>query len=76
MSKLLIMFFSTKVCDNGPDIGCDLQLCLASDNASPAMSFAKNGDVNIAYRVVGDQNAEPVVMIMGLSHHIKYGTQN
>jgi len=31
------------------------------------MSFAKNDDVNIAYRVVGDRSAESVVMIMGLS---------
>ena len=31
------------------------------------MSKASNGDVEIAYRVVGDQSAEPILIIMGLS---------
>ena len=67
MSKLLIMFFSLRFAITASISVAICSSALASDNANPPMSFAKNGDVNIAYRVVGDQNAEPVVMIMGLS---------
>ena len=67
MSKLLIMFFSLRFAITASISVAICSSALASDNAGPPMSFAKNGDVNIAYRVVGDQNAEPVVMIMGLS---------
>ena len=67
MSKLLIMFFSLRFAITASISVAICSSALASDDSSPPMSFAKNGDVNIAYRVVGDQNAEPVVMIMGLS---------
>ena len=67
MSKLLIMFFSLRFAITASISVAICSSALALDDSSPPMSFAKNGDVNIAYRVVGDQNAEPVVMIMGLS---------
>lgn len=40
---------------------------VASYDASAPMSTASNGDVDIAYRVVGDPQAEPILIIMGLS---------
>ena len=40
---------------------------VASYDASASMSKASNGDVDIAYRVVGDPEAEPILIIMGLS---------
>ena len=40
---------------------------VASYDASAPMSIASNGDVDIAYRVVGDPQAEPILIIMGLS---------
>ena len=67
MSKILILFFSLRFAITASISVAICSSALASDDSSPPMSFAKNGDVNIAYRVVGDQNAEPVVMIMGLS---------
>ena len=67
MSKLLIMFFSLRFTATASLLVAISSSAIASDDANLPMSFAKNGDVNIAYRVVGDQSAEPVVMIMGLS---------
>ena len=67
MSKLLIMFFSLRFTTTASLLVAISSSAIASDDANLPMSFAKNDDVNIAYRVVGDQSAEPVVMIMGLS---------
>jgi pimeloyl-ACP methyl ester carboxylesterase len=67
MSKLLIMFFSLRFTATASLLVAISSSAIASDDANLPMSFAENGDVNIAYRVVGDQSAEPVVMIMGLS---------
>ena len=67
MSKLLIMFFSLRFTATASLLVAISSSAIASDDANLPMSFAKNGDVNIAYRVVGDQSAEAVVMIMGLS---------
>ena len=39
----------------------------AEQNTDYRMSTASNGDVDIAYRVVGDPKAEPILIIMGLS---------
>lgn len=36
-------------------------------DANAEMSKTRNGDVEIAYRVVGDEKAEPILIIMGLS---------
>ena len=67
MSKILIMFSSFRFAIVATGLVATSSYVLASDIDNPAMSFAKNGDVNIAYRVVGDENSEPVIMIMGLS---------
>lgn len=67
MSKILIMFSSFRFAIVATVLVATSSYALASDIDNPAMSFAKNGDVNIAYRVVGDENSEPVIMIMGLS---------
>ena len=67
MSKILIMFSSFRFAIVATVLVATSSYALASDINNPAMSFAKNGDVNIAYRVVGDENSEPVIMIMGLS---------
>ncbi len=67
MSKILIMFSSFRFTIVATVLVATSSYALASDIDKPAMSFAKNGDVNIAYKVVGDENSEPVIMIMGLS---------
>ena len=67
MSKLLIMFFSLRFTTTASLLVAISSSAIASDDANLPMSFAKNDDVNIAYRVVGDRSAESVVMIMGLS---------
>ena len=67
MSKILIMFSSFRFAIVATVLVATSSYALASDIDNPAMSFAKNGDVNIAYKVVGDENSEPVIMIMGLS---------
>ena len=67
MSKILIMFSSFRFAIVATVLVATSSYVLASDIDNPAMSFAKNGDVNIAYKVVGDENSEPVIMIMGLS---------
>ena len=67
MSKILIMFSSFRFAIVATVLVATSSYALASDINNPAMSFAKNGDVNIAYKVVGDENSEPVIMIMGLS---------
>ncbi len=67
MSKLLIMFFSLRFTTTASLLVAISSSAIASDDANLPMSFAKNDDVKIAYRVVGDRSAESVVMIMGLS---------
>ncbi len=67
MSKILIMFSSFRFAIVATVLVATSSYALASDIDNRAMSFAKNGDVNIAYKVVGDENSEPVIMIMGLS---------
>ena len=67
MSKILIMFSSFRFAIVATVLVATSSYALASNIDNPAMSFAKNGDVNIAYKVVGDENSEPVIMIMGLS---------
>jgi pimeloyl-ACP methyl ester carboxylesterase len=67
MSKILIMFSSFRFAILATVLVTTSSYAFASDIDNPAMSFAKNGDVNIAYKVVGDENSEPVIMIMGLS---------
>ena len=67
MSKLLMIFFSLRFTTTASLLFAISSSAVAFDDAKPPMSFAKNGDVRIAYRVVGQQSAEPVVMIMGLS---------
>ena len=67
MSKLLMILFSLRFTTTASLLFAISSSAVAFDDAKPPMSFAKNGDVRIAYRVVGQQNAEPVVMIMGLS---------
>ena len=67
MSKILIMFSLFRFAIVATVLVATSSYAFASDIDNPAMSFAKNGDVNIAYKVVGDENSEPVIMIMGLS---------
>ena len=67
MSKILIMFSSFRFAIVATVLVATSSYASASNIDNPAMSFAKNGDVNIAYKVVGDENSEPVIMIMGLS---------
>ena len=67
MSKILIMFYSFRFAIVATVLVATSSYAFASNIDNPAMSFAKNGDVNIAYKVVGDENSEPVIMIMGLS---------
>ena len=67
MSKILIMFYSFRFAIVATVLVATSSYASASNIDNPAMSFAKNGDVNIAYKVVGDENSEPVIMIMGLS---------
>ncbi|NCF32172.1 MAG: alpha/beta fold hydrolase [Proteobacteria bacterium] len=40
---------------------------IASYHPVAPMSKTSNGDVEIAYRVVGDESAEPILIVMGLS---------
>ena len=67
MSKLLIMFVPLRFAVTAAIIVSISSYALGSGDANPPMSFAKNGDVNIAYRVLGNESSEPVIMIMGLS---------
>ena len=67
MSKLLIMFVPLRFAVTAAIIVSISSYALGSGDANPPMSFAKNGDVTIAYRVLGNESSEPVIMIMGLS---------
>ena len=67
MSKLLIMFFPMRFAITAALMVVISSYSPAWGDPNPPMSFAKNGDVNIAYRVVGNESSEPVIMIMGLS---------
>ena len=67
MSKLLIIFFPLRFAITATIMAAISSYALALDDPNPPMSFAKNGDVTIAYRVLGNESSEPVIMIMGLS---------
>ena len=67
MSKLLIMFVPIRFAITVAIMVSISSYALSSGDVKPPMSFAKNGDVNIAYRVLGNESSEPVIMIMGLS---------
>ena len=67
MSKLLIMFFPMRFAITAAIMVAISSYSPAWGDPNPPMSFAKNGDVHIAYRVVGNESSEPVIMIMGLS---------
>ena len=64
--KVVICDCSPVLSENPVNLVKKFDYCVIPTTLNP-LGVAKNGDVNIAYRVVGDQNAEPVVMIMGLS---------
>ena len=46
---------------------CLTGTALASYDPTEPMLKTNNGDVEIAYRVLGEPSAEPIIIIMGLS---------